>query len=63
MDTYPLLVGFSFAVGMGLIANAILSTIYDLGRRFFHALTHKGGRLSALGLTSAENKKEFNPIR
>ena len=60
MDTYPLLVGFSFAVGMGLIANAILSTIYDLGRRFFHALMHKGSRLSALGLTSAEDKKELN---
>lgn len=60
MDTYPLLVGFSFAIGVGLIANTIFSTVYDLGRRFFHALYHKGGRLSALGLTGAEDQKEQN---
>jgi hypothetical protein len=60
MDTYPLLVGLSFAIGTGLIANTILSTIYDFGRRFFHALMHKGSRLSSLGLTGAEDKKELN---
>ena len=60
MDTYPLLVGFSFAIGMGLIANTFLSTFYDLGRRFFHALFRKQSRLMALGLTSAKDKEEHN---
>jgi hypothetical protein len=60
MDTYPLLVGFSFAIGVSLIANTILSTIYDLGRRLWHAVLRRPGRLSALGLTSEKSKEEQN---
>ncbi len=56
MDTYPLLVGFSFAIGMGLIANTILSTIYDLGRRLWFSLFHPG-RLSALGCPASKRTK------
>ena len=60
MDTYPLLVGFSFAIGMGLIANATLSTLHDFGRRFAQALFRKQSRLLALGLTSAKEKEEHD---
>jgi len=60
MDTYPLLVGFSFAIGVGLIANTILSTIYDLGRRLWFALFHHRGRLSALGVSSIKENEEKN---
>lgn len=60
MDTYPLLVGFSFAIGMGLIANTILSTIFDLGRRLWSALFHHRGRLSALGVSSIKENEEKN---
>lgn len=60
MDTYPLLVGFSFAIGMGLIANATLSTLHDFGRRFSQALFRKQSRLLALGLTSAKEKEEHD---
>lgn len=57
MNSYPFLVGFSFAIGVGLIANTTLSVLYSLGRRLSHAVLRRPGRLAALGLTS---KKEIN---
>jgi hypothetical protein len=29
MDAYPLAVGFSLAIGIGLVANATLSTLFS----------------------------------
>ena len=62
MDSYPLLVGFSFAMGVGLIANTALSVFYLFGRRLAHAVLRKPGRLAALGLTSEKEKSEQNTI-
>lgn len=50
MDAYPLAVGFSLAIGIGLVANATLSTLFSLGRRWFHVLVHRRYRLHALGI-------------
>ena len=50
MDTYPLAVGFSLAIGIGLVANALLSSLYSLGRRWFLVLGHRRYRLHALGI-------------
>lgn len=62
MDGYPLLVGFSFAMGVGLIANTTLSLMVLFGRRLTHAVLRKPGRLAALGLTSEKEKGEQNTI-
>jgi hypothetical protein len=50
MDTYPLMVGFSLAIGVGLIVNATLSSIYILGRRWFQFIGRRHYRLQALGI-------------
>jgi len=50
MDTYPLMVGFSLAIGIGLIVNALLSSIIELGRRWFRLLGRRRYRLHALGI-------------
>jgi len=50
MDTYPLMVGFSLAIGVGLIVNATLSSFYDLGRRWLRLLGRRRYRLHALGI-------------
>ena len=60
MYRYPLLVGFSFAMGVGLIANTTLSMMYIFGRRLTHAVLRKPGRLAALGLTGEKEKSEQN---
>ncbi len=52
MDTYPLMVGFSLAIGVGLIVNATLSSIYVLGRRWFQFIGRQHYRLQALGIDS-----------
>ncbi len=52
MDTYPLMVGFSLAIGVGLIVNAALSSIYVLGRRWFQFIGRRHYRLQALGIDS-----------
>jgi hypothetical protein len=57
METFPLVVGFSLAIGVGLIANTVLSIFYDFGRRFSHAGSHRRSRLYALGLSSAKEKE------
>lgn len=62
MDRYPLLVGFSFAMGVGLIANATLSMMVLIGRRLTHAVLRRPGRLAALGLTSEKEKGEQSTI-
>ena len=56
MNTFPTLVGFYLAIGVGLIANTLFTIFYDLGRRFYHTLAHNRGRLAALGLASAKEK-------
>jgi hypothetical protein len=60
VDGYPLLVGFSFAMGVGLIANTTLSLMVLFGRRLTYAVLRKPGRLAALGLTSEKEKGEQN---
>lgn len=50
MDTYPLMVGFSLAIGVGLIVNATLSSFYELGRRWLRFLGRRRYRLHALGI-------------
>ncbi|NMB68527.1 MAG: hypothetical protein GYA20_07175, partial [Chloroflexi bacterium] len=62
MDGYPLLVGFSFAMGVGFIANTTLSMLVLLGRRLNHAVLRKPGRLAALGLTSEKEKSKQNTM-
>lgn len=58
METYPLLVGFSLAVGVGLLADALLTALYNLVHRLSRGLTYQPSRLSALGLTSAKQQAE-----
>ncbi|GAP21906.1 hypothetical protein [Leptolinea tardivitalis] len=48
MDTYSLVVGFSLAIGVGMIANTVLSIIIETGRRLSRSVSR--GRLQALGL-------------
>jgi len=54
MDTYSLVVGFSLAIGVGMIANSVLSIVIETGRRF--SRTARRGRLYALGLGVREQK-------
>jgi hypothetical protein len=62
VDTYPLLVGFSFAMGVALIANTTISVLYLFGRRLTHAVLRRPGRLTVLGLTSEKEKSEQNTM-
>ena len=57
MNTIPILVGLSLAVGVGLIVNAIAATILDFGRRFYGSMGCRRGRLAVLGLNNAEQRK------
>lgn len=56
METYPLLVGFSFAVGTGLIAHAALSFLYSLVRRLMRGVSGRPSRLSRLMETGTDEK-------
>lgn len=56
MNTLPLLVGFAFAIGVGLMANTVFNTLFDIGRRLSRGLSRNSGRLVKLGLTSAASK-------
>ena len=56
METYPLLVGFSLAVGVGLIANATLIFLYTLGKRLMHGVNRHHGRLSRLMETETDER-------
>jgi hypothetical protein len=44
------MVGFSLAIGVGLIVNATLSSFYELGRRWLRLLGRRRYRLYALGI-------------
>jgi hypothetical protein len=48
MDTFSLVVGFSLAIGVGMIANTVISILFETGRRLSRPI--KRGRLHALGL-------------
>ena len=56
MDSISLAVGFSLAIGVGLVANNILFFLYETGRRFTRAA--RFGRLQKLGLVSLIGKEE-----
>ncbi len=56
MDSVSIVVGFSLAMGIGLIANCIISILYEIGRRFTR--TVRRGQLQKLGLGSLENKEQ-----
>lgn len=46
----PLLIGFSLAVGVGLIVNVFLTSIFEIGRRIAGFSRFGRGRLAVLGL-------------
>lgn len=50
----PLLLGVSLAVGVGLIVNALLTTIFDFGRRIAGFRRYGRGRLAVLGLRHSQ---------
>ena len=50
MNTFPLLVGFAFAIGVGLMANTVFNTLFDFGRRLSRGLSRNAGRLVRLGI-------------
>jgi hypothetical protein len=52
MNTYPLLVGFSFALGVGLIAHTLLSTVFAVGQRLARGLRQRRTRLDAAWLSN-----------
>jgi hypothetical protein len=56
METFPLVVGVSLAIGVGMVAHSILSFCVDLGRRWYHSVTHRRYRLLSLGIRPAEGK-------
>lgn len=58
METYPLLVGFSLAVGVGLMADALMTGLYALAHRLTGGLSYRPGRLSSLGLTGTSKQAE-----
>ena len=45
MDTFPFLVGFAFAIGVGLMANTVFNTLFDIGRRLSRGFGRHQGRL------------------
>lgn len=58
METYPLFVGFSLAVGVGLMLDALFTALYALGHRLSRGLSYQPNRLSSLGVTSARQQAE-----
>jgi hypothetical protein len=56
MDTFSLVVGFSLAIGVGMIANTIISIIFETGRRLSRPV--RRGRLHALGLGNKDQYEE-----
>lgn len=57
MDAIPVLVGFSLAVGVGMLANALFSTVHDLIRRTNGLLGLRRDRLAILGLSVIQQRK------
>lgn len=58
METYPLFVGFSLAVGVGLMLEALFTALYALGHRLSRGLSYQPNRLSSLGVTRARQQAE-----
>ncbi len=58
METYPLFVGFSLAIGIGLMLNALFTALYTLAHRLSRGLSYRPNRLSSLGVTSARLQAE-----
>ena len=58
MNSIPILVGLSLAVGVGLIVNAIATTILDFGRRIYGLMGRRRGRLAILGLSNSQQQRE-----
>jgi hypothetical protein len=58
MNSIPVLVGLSLAVGVGLIVNAIASTILDFGRRIYGWMGRRRGRLDILGLRYSHQQRD-----
>ena len=56
MDTFPLVVGFSLAIGVGMIANTVISVLYETGRRMSRPT--RRGRLQALGLSKQQSEEK-----
>ena len=56
MNTYSLVVGFSLAIGVGMIANTIISIIFETGRRLSRPV--RRGRIHALGLGNKDQSEE-----
>jgi hypothetical protein len=59
MDTYPLLVGFSFALGCGLIAATALSTALTLVQRLARGLRYQRTKLDAAWFS---NRAGLDPV-
>ena len=57
MNTFPTLVGFSLAIGVGLIANTLFTIFYDLGRRFYHTLAHNRRPSGCIGVDQRQRKR------
>jgi hypothetical protein len=58
MDTYPLLVGCAFAVGVGLMANTVFHTLFDFGRSLSRNFGRQRVHLARLGLTGTASKAD-----
>ena len=56
MNTYPLLVGFSLAIGVGLIADALFSTVFTLGWQLLRGQTRRRNTLKSLA--AGQSKKQ-----
>lgn len=52
MDTFSLVVGFSLAIGVGMISNTVISIVFEIGRRLSRWIQH--GCLHALGLVDKD---------
>jgi hypothetical protein len=57
MDTSSLVVGLSLAIGVGMIANTVISIIFEIGRRLSRPIQR--GRLHALGLGNKDQSEEI----
>ena len=58
MNSIPVLVGLSLAVGVGLIVNAIATTTLDFGRRIYGWMGRRRGRLAILGLSNSRQQRD-----
>ena len=56
MEPFSLVVGFGLAIGVGMVANTIVSVFYETGRRLLGP--GKRSRLNALGIKNNEKNQE-----